>query len=190
MIISYLIALTAGILFGFALQKGGLTRYRNITGVFRFTNLTVIKFMLTAMLTASLGIYILRESGLVQFPNIPATYIVGNLLGGLVFGVGMALTGFCPGTIAAGAGEGKLDYLIPGMLGLLSGSVLFGLTYEKFFPQIARLANYGNITLPDILGINPILLVIFLIACVLVLFYHLERGLKRRDKLEDEEIQA
>ncbi len=89
-----LVALALGILFGFALNKGGLTRYTNIVGVFRLTNLTVIKFMMTALAVAAVGLYLLRELGVVQFPAAPATYLIGNLLGGLVFGIGMALTGY------------------------------------------------------------------------------------------------
>ncbi len=91
---AYLIAIGLGIGFGFSLSKGGLTRYGNIVGVFRFTNLTVIKFMLSALVTASIGLYILKGIGVVQFPSIPPTYILGNLLGGLIFGIGMALTGY------------------------------------------------------------------------------------------------
>jgi uncharacterized membrane protein YedE/YeeE len=91
---SYLIALAAGGLFGFSLSKGGLTRYSNIVGVFRFTNLTVIKFMLTALLVGAAGLYAFKELGWAQLPAVPGTYIIGNLLGGLVFGVGMALTGY------------------------------------------------------------------------------------------------
>ena len=94
MIGTYIVALTAGILFGFALNKGGLIRYGNIVGVFRFTNLTVIKFMMTALIVGAIGLYALQGLGAVQFPNIPPTYIVGNLLGGLVFGIGMALSGY------------------------------------------------------------------------------------------------
>lgn len=89
-----LIALPVGVLFGFALSKGGLTKYSNIIGVFRFTNLTVIKFMLTAILVAMPVVYLLKETGVIVFPNVPGTYILGNLLGGLIFGVGMALTGY------------------------------------------------------------------------------------------------
>ncbi len=91
---SYLVALLLGISFGFALNKGGLTRYGNIVGVFRFTNLTVIKFMLTALVVGGVGVYLLNTWGVASFPNLPATYIVGNLLGGLVFGIGMALSGY------------------------------------------------------------------------------------------------
>lgn len=90
----FVIALLLGIAFGFALNKGGLTRYANITGVFRFTNLTVIKFMLTAIAVGGTGIYLLNTWGAVDFPNIPATYVAGNVLGGLIFGIGMALTGY------------------------------------------------------------------------------------------------
>jgi uncharacterized protein len=94
MTISYLVALLCGIFFGFALNKGGLTRYANIVGVFRFTNLTVIKFLLTAIIVAMPTLYGLQALGMIQFPTIPATYIAGNVLGGLVFGIGMALTGY------------------------------------------------------------------------------------------------
>jgi len=91
---STLLALLFGILFGFSLQRGGLTRYANIVGVFRFTNLTVIKYMLTALLVGMAGLYALQAAGLVQFPAVPATYVLGNLIGGLVFGTGMAFTGY------------------------------------------------------------------------------------------------
>ena len=89
-----LIPLFIGVLFGFSLNKGGLTRYGNIVGVFRFTNLTVIKFMLTGLATAMIGLYTLKAFGVIQFPNVPGTYIAGNVIGGLVFGIGMALTGY------------------------------------------------------------------------------------------------
>jgi hypothetical protein len=94
MLFSYLVALLLGITFGFSLNKGGLTRYGNIVGVFRLTNLTVVKFMLTALVVGGVGVYLLNTWGGVSFPDIPATYIVGNLVGGLVFGIGMALSGY------------------------------------------------------------------------------------------------
>jgi hypothetical protein len=88
------LALVFGIMFGFSLQRGGLTRYGNIVGVFRFTNLTVIKYMLTAVLVGMAGLYALQGAGLIQFPAVPATYILGNLVGGMIFGIGMAFTGY------------------------------------------------------------------------------------------------
>ncbi len=91
---NYLIALILGICFGFTLNKAGLTKYHKIVNVFRLTDLAVLKYMLTAVVVAMSGLYILRGMGLIKFPSVPATYIVGNLAGGLIFGVGMALTGY------------------------------------------------------------------------------------------------
>jgi hypothetical protein len=94
MTLTYIVALVVGVLFGFSLNKAGLTRYNKIVNVFRFTDLAVLKFMMTALVVAMIGLYGLRGLGLITFPNVPGTYIVGNLIGGLIFGVGMALAGY------------------------------------------------------------------------------------------------
>lgn len=91
---NYVIALILGVGFGLSLNKAGLTRYNKIVNVFRFTDLAVLKFMLTAIVVSAAGLYALRGLGWVQFPSVPATYIAGNLIGGLIFGVGMALSGY------------------------------------------------------------------------------------------------
>jgi uncharacterized membrane protein YedE/YeeE len=91
---NYVLALILGILFGFSLNKAGLTRYTKIVNVFRFTDMAVLKFMMTALVVSMSGLYILRGLGMITFPRIPETYIIGNLLGGLIFGVGMAITGY------------------------------------------------------------------------------------------------
>ena len=92
--INYLLALVLGTAFGFSLNKAGLTRYTKIVNVFRFTDLAVLKFMMTALAVAMGGLYVLRGLGWITFPNVPSTYVAGNLIGGLIFGVGMALAGF------------------------------------------------------------------------------------------------
>lgn len=89
-----IVALFMGIFFGFSLNKAGLTKYQKIVNVFRFTDMAVLKFMMTALVVSMSGLYALRGFGLITFPNVPATYIVGNLVGGLIFGIGMALTGY------------------------------------------------------------------------------------------------
>ncbi len=89
-----LITIFLGLAFGFLLNKAGLTKYNKIVNVFRFTDLAVLKFMMTALVVAMSGLYALKGLGVITFPNIPTTYIVGNLVGGLVFGVGMALAGY------------------------------------------------------------------------------------------------
>jgi uncharacterized membrane protein YedE/YeeE len=91
---NYILALFLGVFFGFSLNKAGLTKYHKIVNVFRFTDMAVLKFMMTALVVSMTGLYGLRGLGLITFPNVPATYIVGNVIGGLIFGVGMALTGY------------------------------------------------------------------------------------------------
>ena len=89
-----ILALVLGGFFGFALNKAGLTKYHKIVNVFRFVDMAVLQFMMTALVVSMFGLYVLRAFGLLEFPNIPATYIAGNVIGGLIFGIGMALTGF------------------------------------------------------------------------------------------------
>ncbi len=91
---SVILALILGAAFGFSLNKAGLTSYHNIANQFRFTDMTILKFMMTAIVVAMGGLYIFRGLGWGTFPTVPATYIVGNLVGALIFGVGMAGAGY------------------------------------------------------------------------------------------------
>ena len=79
---TYIVALVLGVFFGFALNKAGLTRYTKIVNQFRLTDMAVLKFMMTALVVTMLGVYPLHEMGIITFPTIPATYVVGNLVGG------------------------------------------------------------------------------------------------------------
>jgi uncharacterized membrane protein YedE/YeeE len=181
---TYVIALFLGVAFGFSLNKAGLTKYHKIVNVFRFTDMAVLKFMMTALVVSMSGLYLLRGLGLVTFPAPPATYIAGNIIGGLIFGFGMALSGYCPGTCAAGSGEGKLDYLIPGLLGFLVGAAIYGLTYQQVFPLISNIANEGNVVIPDALNLSPLLTVLFFAVMSFFLFYLIDRaGLQRKKEI-------
>ncbi len=91
---NYIFAIILGILFGFSLNKAGLTKYHKIVNVFRLNDLAVLKFMMTALVISMAGIFFLRAIGWHKFPPVPATYVAGNLLGGLLFGIGMAITGY------------------------------------------------------------------------------------------------
>jgi uncharacterized protein len=87
-------SLVMGIGFGISVHKAGMTKYHKIVNVFRFTDLAVLKFMMTGIAVAMVGTFALNALGLIALPAIPATYVVGNLIGGLIFGVGMAGAGF------------------------------------------------------------------------------------------------
>jgi uncharacterized membrane protein YedE/YeeE len=89
-----ILPLVLGFGFGWSLQKAGLSKYNKIVNVFRFTDLAVLKYMMTALAVAMVGVFALSTFGLITLPTVPATYVIGNLVGGLIFGVGMAGAGF------------------------------------------------------------------------------------------------
>lgn len=169
-----LAALSIGFCFGWLLEKAGLARYDRIVNVFRFRDMAVFKFLLSALIVGALGIRALIALGLASTVPVPATFLAGNFAGGLLFGVGMALSGFCPGTIAAGIGEGRLDYLVPGSLGLVAGALTFGALYPRVFPMLSRSVQAGA-TIPDLLGVDPWLVIVLFAELAAIAFYVVER---------------
>lgn len=167
-------ALAVGFAFGWLLQKAGLSRYERIVGVYRFKDLAVVKVLLTALVVGAASLRALTALRLAGAVPIPATYFAGNLAGGVLFGIGMAVSGFCPGTVAAGAGEGRLDYLIPGMLGLIAGALAFGLLYPWVLPVVSIDVHPG-LTIARWLGADPWLVLLVLAQIVLLVFYVIER---------------
>lgn len=174
MVETYILPLTFGLFFGMMLQKAGLSRYEKIINVFRLKDMSVMKFMMTALVVAMVGVFALHDLGMLSL-KMKETYILGNLLGGAIFGVGMALAGFCPGTCAAGIGQGSLDYLIPGLLGFLAGAVLFGATYQSFFLPIKGIGNYGANALSALWGVNHWLLILLFAQFTVGAFYLFEK---------------
>lgn len=170
-----LAALGIGFCFGWLLQKTGLARYDRVVNVFRFRDFTVLKLLLTALVVGALGLQLALALGLTHSLPVPATFLAGNFVGGAIFGVGMALSGFCPGTIAAGIGEGRLDYLIPGSLGLVAGALLFGGLYARLFPILAR-SVHAAATIPQWLGVDSWLIVVLLVELAGVIGYVVERA--------------
>ena len=91
--------LAAGTIFGFLLQKGGLTDYDVLSGQLLLADFTVARVMITAIVTGMVGIHLLRSLGLaVHHPKEGSWGAVG--IGGLIFGAGFGLLGYCPGTLA------------------------------------------------------------------------------------------
>jgi len=167
-------ALGIGFCFGWLLQKAGLARYDRVVNVYRFRDFAVLKFLLSALVVGAIGIQGSIALGFTISVPVPATFLAGNFAGGLVFGVGMAVSGFCPGTIAAGIGEGRLDYLIPGSLGLVLGALTFGALYARLFPILARTV-YAGATIPEWCGVDPWLIVVLLAELAGIACYIAER---------------
>ncbi len=183
---SVIMTIALGFVFGWTLDKAGLTKYSKIVNVFRFTDLTVLKYMLSAVVVGMIGIWTFKGLGWLDLTGTVNTYIVGNLLGGVLFGVGMAAAGFCPGTCVAGGGRGHLDYLVPGLLGFLTGAVIFGLTYRSFMPQLKDMLDFGALPLPQLLNVSAGLMVAVFALMFLLVLYILDRtGAARKDRLAE-----
>ncbi len=90
---TYGVPLLIGFFFALTLQKAGLGHYNKIVNQFRFKDNTVMKFMLTGISVGLVGIYLLQDLGALKIDQVSSTYILGNLIGGMIFGVGMALAG-------------------------------------------------------------------------------------------------
>lgn len=163
------LGLLFGVMFGFLLQKGGVARYEVLMGQFFLTDFTVIKIMLTAIIVGMVGIFSLRALNLVKLHVKPTRY-AANIAGGLLFGVGLALLGYCPGTGVVALGQGNYD-AIAGILGLMAGSYFYAETSGYLGSTIEKIGNRGSIMLPDLLGMRLVVfLAVFIPLLVLGLF--------------------
>ena len=162
-----------GIIFGFLLQKAQVLRYDKQVGALRLLDMTILKFMLSAIVVASIGIYLFKDLGLIKL-SIKSTSIGALVIGGLLFGIGWGLLGYCPGTAAGALGEGRIDGLW-GMIGMLGGAALYAVIYPFMKAQIISIGNYGKIGLPQAIGINHWIVVVTLAALTFLLFRWFER---------------
>lgn len=157
-----LLGLVTGILFGFVLQKGRVAKYETIVGQFRFRDWTVVKTMGTAVVVGAVGVYALVGLGLASL-HIKPLLFGGVLLGAVLFGAGMGVLGYCPGTCVAACGEGRRDAMA-GVLGMLFGAGIFVAFYHQLKPLIESLGDGGKLTFPTLTSTSPWLWVIGLIV--------------------------
>lgn len=169
------IGLAIGIAFGFLLQKGGATRYDVIIGQLLLKDFTVVKIMLSAVVVGMLGVHSLASAGLAQLHPKPGS-IGSSVIGGLIFGVGFGLLGYCPGTVAGAVGQGSLDALFGGVVGILLGAWLLGAAYPKLQSSILAWIDFGYLTLPELLKVNRWVVVIPVALVLIGLLVLLEKA--------------
>ncbi|MBW2409563.1 MAG: YeeE/YedE family protein [Deltaproteobacteria bacterium] len=165
--------LVTGILFGFFLQKARVIRYDKQIGALRLIDMTIIKFMVSSILVGMVGVYLLLDFGLVKL-SIKSTNLGGNIIGGLIFGFGWGLLGYCPGTSAGALGEGRWDALW-GILGMIAGAAIFAEAFPLLKKSILAWGDFGKITLPQILGVHHWIVIIIVVICGLGLFRFIEQ---------------
>ncbi|MFA6810076.1 MAG: DUF6691 family protein [Desulfoplanes sp.] len=168
--------LVTGLLFGILLQKAQVIRYDKQLGALRLRDMTIVKFMLSNIIVGMVGIYLLNDLGMIKL-SIKETSLAANVLGGILFGLGWGLLGYCPGTSLGALGEGRFDALW-GIGGMLVGASLFAHTYPALKASVYTWGNLGKITLPQVLGLNHWIVIMGLICIyVLILRWFERKGL-------------
>jgi hypothetical protein len=159
-------AILFGLAFGFLLQKGGVGKYHILIGQLLLQDFTVVKVMLTAIVVGMIGVFTLHHFAKVNL-HIKPTRIAPNIIGGLIFGAGFALIGYCPGTVAAALGQGNYDGLFA-MAGLMLGSFVYAEASKRLKGSIEKWGEKGKLMLPEALhvsrGVFIPLFAVFLVA--------------------------
>ncbi len=173
------LALALGFGFGFTLERAGFGSARKLTAVFYFYDMSVVKVMFTAIVTAMAGLFLLSVAGALELAELyvePTNY-AGALVGGLIFGAGFVIGGYCPGTTIAACATGRLDGLA------FAGGMLAGVwLFAEFLPgvdQWARAGAQGEVTLPVLTGISMGWYVLLFVAILAVAAWGMRAAEKR-----------
>ncbi len=165
--------LITGLFFGAFLQGGEAIRFERQVGAMRLKDMTIVKFLLTAIIVSSIGVHFLLDIGLADFA--PRDISLGaQIIGGLMFGVGWAIIGYCPGTSVGALGEGRFHALMP-IAGMIIGALIYAGLYPWFDRAIISLGQLGNPSLPEVLGVNHWVVIVLFAVGAFFLFRFFER---------------
>ena len=173
------IAVLIGIAFGWTLERAGLGSARKLAGQFYLTDLTVFKVMFTAIVVAMLGAFWLGRFGVLDLSGVyvPETYLLPQLAGGLVFGVGFVVAGLCPGTSCVAAATGRGDGAAV-IIGMFCGVIATGLAFaplQRFYESTA----HGSMTLPQLFNV-PYGVVLCAVVVIALMGFNIAERIERR----------
>jgi hypothetical protein len=167
------LGLVMGIAFGSLLQTGGVTDYNIIIAQLLLTDFTVVKVMMSAVLVGMIGVYFMKGRGMVRL-HARTGSVGSTIVGGLIFGAGFAVLGYCPGTVAGAVGQGALDALFGGAVGILLGTGIYAAIYPVLQKRILGVGTFPSDTIPAMLHVNPWVILLPLAMLILALFWILE----------------
>jgi hypothetical protein len=168
-----LLGLVTGVAFGALLQQGRVLRFEKQVGAMLLRDMTILKFMLSAIIVGMIGINLLVGVGVIDL-KVKATHVGANIIGGLLFGAGWAVMGYCPGTALGALGEGRW-HAVWAILGMLVGAGIYAEAYPAMKATVLTWGSFGKITLPQALGISPWFIVPVFIVLYLLLFCWFEK---------------
>ena len=163
-----LLGAMTGFLFGFLMQKGGVLRFDRQINALLFKDMTIVKFMLSAILVGSVGLQWLADRELITFSH-KAMNVGAVVIGGLLFGGGWAVAGFCPGTAVGALGEGHWHALFV-IAGMLFGAALYAEAFPFLTDTVLAWKDFGKLGLPQALGVSPWLCIAVLWGAGIVAF--------------------
>ena len=163
-------AAALGVGFGVALERAGLGSARKLASQFYGDDLTVLKVMFSAILVAMLGAFWLGRLGVLDLARVavPETWIIPQLLGGALFGAGMAMGGLCPGTSCVAAASGRGDGVAV-LLGLFTGVLATGFAFAPL-RALYEATPRGSLTVPAWLGVPYGAVVLAVVVLALAAF--------------------
>ena len=168
MSIDQLLGLVTGIIFGFLLQKARVLRYDKQVGAMLLKDMTIFKFMLSAIVVGMFGILALHDLGLITL-NHKAMNIGGVLVGGALFGIGWAVMGYCPGTSIGAVGEGRWHALF-GVIGMVVGAGIYAQMYPFLKSTVLAWSDLGKLGLPETIGVDHWVIAVIFALITLGLF--------------------
>lgn len=173
-----MVAFFIGLAFGAILEMAGFASSKKLSGVFYLKDLTVIKVMFSAILTAIIGLVLLDKLGVIEISKLfhLPTYYGGAMVGGLIFGVGFVMGGYCPGTAGVGLVSGRIDALIF-IIGSGIGVFIFNLGYG-FFQKVNQWGGREEVTLWQTLHMSQerLIWIILIIGIVVLLLSEMWNG--------------
>lgn len=168
-----------GTIFGFLLHRGRVADYSTIVNQFRFRDFTVLKIMMTAIIVGGVGVLAMKQAGLVQW-HIKDADLLAVALGAGIFGIGMVVYGYCPGTALAAIGGGSVHALV-GAVGMIAGAVAYAYSFDWIKANILPVGKLGKVRLPDVLGLDAWTIFAILALLALAAFYAIEKqGMTRK----------
>lgn len=168
-----ILGLVTGVLFGALLQQGRVLRFEKQVGAMLLKDMTILKFMLSAIIVGMVGINLLADMGVIAL-NVKGAAVGANVIGGILFGIGWAVAGYCPGTSVGAIGEGRW-HAIWAVLGMLAGAAVYAEAYPALKSTVLGWGDLGKVTLASVTGINHWVWIVLLSAVFVALFAWFEK---------------
>ena len=168
-----ILGLVTGVCFGALLQQGRVLRFEKQVGAMLLRDMTIMKFMLSAIIVGMVGINGLAALGVIEL-KVKGTVVGANLIGGVLFGAGWAAMGYCPGTSVGAVAEGRW-HAVFAVLGMLVGAAVYAEAYPAMQATVLTWGDFGKVTLPAAVGVSPWVLIPLFCAGFIGLFWCFEK---------------